>query len=126
MVNTTKFLVFMVISHTMLFTVASAGFLPMEGGSNPHKEYVGMFLEGGAAQQQVGEAAQQDQSGFIESVTSMAVSIPIIGDLYQIVFAPYILIDSTVVPDVFVWLIRGILGVIEFASVASFIRGVEL
>lgn len=118
-------MVFLVAAHTLLYGVGQAGYIPFQDTGNPHKTYRDQFLEGGQAEQGAQSVAGQEQTGIIGQVTSIFLSLPIIGDISQFLFGPEILAANTGLPPLIKNLFIAILSALKFGALASFVRGVN-
>lgn len=113
----------MFIAHLLFFTAGQAGFIEYQENENQHKEYIQQFTDD-KLQDSVDVAGRE--SGVLDKLNSIFMSIPIIGTIYELLFGPYMLIGNIELPFFIKSLITGILGIVELTSMIMLIRGVNV
>lgn len=120
----TKLLIFMVTAHMLFYVAGQAGLIQFqEEEENPHREFIEVFADGELKEN---VNVEREQSGVLERITDVFLSIPIISDIYEIVFGPYMLIGNIEMPWALKTLIQAILGVLELTAMITLIRGVNV
>ena len=119
----TKLLVFLIISHTLLFGAQSAGTIDNQQGENPNKQFVDQFRGDNLTD----EAAVEDDSNIIDGTFGPAVkSLGFIDAIAGILKSPYTLVAGSGLPTEIIMVIQAIIGLMEAAVIAGFLRGWEL
>lgn len=117
-----KLVSFLIVFHSVAFFAGEADLIQHQSGeTNQHKAFVDKFENNATETIQTGD---QDASIF-DQVRITAQALPFIGFVAEVYTAPFILIDNTGLPDLFVLIMKSLLGFFQAASIASFIRGYD-
>lgn len=117
-----KLVAFLIVFHSLAYFAGSAGMIAHQTGeTNTHKEFVTTFDDNSTAQVDV----QNQDASIFDQIRITAQAIPFIGFIAEMYTAPFILIESTGLPDLFVMLLEALLGFFQGASLVSFIRGYD-
>jgi len=117
-----KLVSFLIILHSLFYFAGSNGMIEHQAGAtNEHKQFVERFDSNSTSTIDVSE---QDASIF-DQIRITAQAIPFIGFIVEVFSAPYVFIEGTGIPDLYVMLFQALLGFFETASIASFIRGFD-
>jgi len=125
MVSASQVLVFNFTLNFILFTMGSAGFVPLgdgPDGSTP-RQYVDQFRGDGKV---VGALENQTETGTGTGggLTDAVLAAPLLGPLVELLFAPIIVIGNlSFVPQAFRLFIQGILAIQAIVAVVAAFRG---
>jgi hypothetical protein len=125
MVSASQLLVFNFALNFILFTMGSAGFVPLgdgPDGSTP-RQYVDQFRGDGKV---VGALQNQTETGTGTGggLTDAVLAAPLLGPLVELLFAPLIVISNlTFIPIQFRLFIGGILAIQAIVAVVAAFRG---
>lgn len=118
----TKLAMFLLISHLLFYTAGQAGYIENQGNDNIHKDFINIWQND---QLKDNMDISRGDSGVIEKINSVFLSIPLIGDIYNVLFGPYLLIGNISLPFAIKALIQGVMGILETTTMILLIRGVR-
>jgi len=120
--ETIRVFIFLIVAHSLVFYGMQSGMLEAQTGSNPHENFVQQFTSG----EFIDTVAISDTSGIISGTVALASrAINFIGFVAGAIFSPYVLITLSPMPFEFKFLTAALLGFMETAAVAYFIRGIS-
>ena len=119
----TKLLIFLVSAHLMFFLAGQAGLVQFQEEENPHREFIEVF-EDGELEESVD--VQREDSGVLERITEVFLSIPVIRQISELLFGPYMVVGNLEIPWVVKTFIQAVIGIIEFTTLVILIRGVNI
>ncbi|RZN61643.1 MAG: hypothetical protein EF811_04960 [Methanonatronarchaeia archaeon] len=119
----TKLLIFLVSAHLMFFLAGQAGLVQFQEEENPHREFIEVF-EDGELEESVD--VQTEDSGVLERITEVFLSIPVIQQISELLFGPYMVVGNLEIPWVVKTFIQAVIGIIEFTTLVILIRGVNI
>jgi len=115
-----KYLIFLVVFHTLAFQAQSTGMLEQETPQNRHAKVVDTWQSENITEQ----ASVTAGSGIISGVFSpIAALAGFLNSIVGFLVSPYTAIQATSLPGMFQMLISGILGVSEAYVAYLFVRG---
>ena len=117
-----KLVSFLIVLHSLFYFAGAEGMIDHQAGeTNEHREFVERFDSNSS---ETVEVSNEDASIFDE-IRITAQALPFIGFVVEVFSAPYLFIEGTGIPNLYVMLFQALLGFFETASVASFIRGYD-
>lgn len=117
-----KLVSFLIVLHSLFYFAGTEGMISHQAGAtNEHKQFVERFDSNST---DTVDVADQDASIF-DQIRITAQAIPFLGFIVEVFSAPYVFIENTSVPDLYVMLFQSLLGFFETASIVSFIRGFD-
>lgn len=117
-----KLVSFLIVLHSLFYFAGSSGMIQhQEGAVNEHKQFVERFDTNSTKTLDTGDT----DASIFDQIRLSAQAIPFIGFIVEVFSAPYVFIEGTGIPDLYVMLFQALLGFFETASIASFIRGFD-
>lgn len=117
----TKYLAFMIAVHTLLYGAMAQGHIPNQSGDNPHKKYVDQFR----GDNLTNTARVDDTSNIVDGTFGPAVkSLDFLETIGGIMASPYTVVANSGLPQILIFLVQGIMGLLEGMTIAAFLRGV--
>lgn len=80
-------------------------------------------IENGKLQESADPGSQE---GITDQISLAVKSIPLIGEIYNLLTTPYGLLANSTMPEFIKTLLTGLFGIIEVSIIAGFLRGVDL
>lgn len=116
-----KYLIFLVVFHTLAFQAQSTGMLEQETPQNRHAKVISEFSSSNLTEQAtVSDEARIRSSGAFSRIGALA---GFINTVVKLLISPYTAIEATSLPSFFQILIKGIIGITEAYVAYLFVRG---
>lgn len=117
-----KLMSFLIVMHSIFFFAGESEIIQHQAGqTNEHQEFVQRFDENATKTLDTGNT----DASIFDQIRLSAQSLPFIGFVVEIFSAPYVFIEGTSIPSLYVTIFQALLGFFETAAIASYIRGYD-
>lgn len=119
--NGVEHLLFLFTVHALLTYGAAHGIIGQDQAGQSQK-FVSTIQKG----QLMNSTDVGDESGITQNINLAIKSVPVIGDLYNLLTTPYGLMLNSNLPNLIKLLVTGFMSVIELGIMVKVIRGIDL
>jgi hypothetical protein len=122
MAQGTKYVIFLIAFHTLMFYAGINGYVPIQGSDNPHKT----FLNNATSDTLRNSVEDTKDSNVISDSFSVAFqALDGINVLTGVILSPFRSIGNSNLPDMYKTFLQTLMGFIDFIIILNFLRGFD-